>query len=192
MFTEILMIDLEFTSLNLTEALIWETGFVLAEFPNPRQILASNSRAVGYQPVHWCPETWDWALKLYPNSVLSKHMFARDLSTSQARELEADLLAGLHAKLSELDLSDCIVMSNHTEVDIAMLVSRWSAQGLKAPWHYRNVQDLQSVIWGLVGYQQDGFDKVGKGRAKTTHNALQDCHDQLKWLSRSLVHRGVI
>lgn len=192
MFTKILMIDLEFTSLNLTEALIWETGFVLAGFPNTRQIYASREKSVGYQPTLWCPETWDWALKLYPSSILNLHYTASYLSPESARAKEAGLLQVLHDSLSELDLTDCIVMSNHTEVDIAMLVSRWSEMGLKAPWHYRNVQDLQSVIWGLVGYQQDGYDKVAKGRSKTTHNALQDCHDQLKWLGRALVHRGVI
>lgn len=182
-FNKILMLDLETTSLNVFDAKIWEVGAVLVSFPHFK-VIEAYEYTVGVLPEDWDEETLEWAKKTYPPHIV-------ELATSSPLGMvkpAEDFISWVE----RLDLKRTIIMCNHPEYDISVLKANLPT-GYKLPWSHRNVQDLQSVIWGLVHYNSSIFMSLSdalKNGSKTSHRAVQDCLDQIEWLQSAFELRS--
>lgn len=182
-FNKILMIDLETTSLNVFEAKIWEVGAVLVSFPHFK-VIEAYEYTCPVPLVDWDDSTAIWATKTYPEHVLNQAMGNPKGQVSPAEDFIS--------WVERLDLKRTIIMANHPEYDISVLKSNLPT-GYKLPWSHRNVQDLQSVIWGLVHYNSGIFKSLSdaqKNASKTSHRAVQDCLDQIEWLQSAFELRS--
>jgi len=190
-FTHLLMIDTEFTSLTAgPHCYVREVAGVLIPMPtgaNPR--LREGQTYSDSWPVpakNWDKDTLKWAKETYRE---------RDFLNMTAPASIHRMKAGLDAFFDQINRwvntlgpRNVIVMFNHPESDIPKLLQHTKSQ---IPWHYRNVQDLQSVVWGLCNYDEKMFDYIYKlakeSYGAVRHTALADCYSQIHILNTALI-----
>src|SRR5690606_3696522 len=139
-----------------------------------------------------------WARRTYDEDTYKVATTPKPGDRFQARRrFIADLMAFLQKYAAGPDV---IVMTNHPEMDLQVLrknilCTLWNTNQARTsndlfPWHYRNVQDLQSVILGLLSYDDREFEDCSNTGESATHRAIDDCHSQIQWLERAMRRRG--
>lgn len=197
-FKRLVMLDSEFTSLDPDAALIWDIGVVVVEFPS-MAVVAEYSDQCGVPEHQWCRNTLQWARRTYDEDTYKVATTPKPGDRFQARRrFIADLMTFLQEYAAGPDV---IVMTNHPEMDLQVLrknilCSLWNANQARSsndlfPWNYRNVQDLQSVILGLLSYDDKEFEDCSNTGKSATHRAIDDCHSQIQWLERAMRRRGM-
>ena len=73
---------------------------------------------------------------------------------------------------------DTPIWSMPPSFDQVILGNAFRTEGVKIPWHYRSPRDMRTII-DLAGLKKEEIVK-----ADISHNALSDCHAQIKTLKK--------
>lgn len=102
---------------------------------------------------------------------------ARNALTVNPKSLE-DALVDFSEFLEECDVENCEIYGNGPKFDLGILTDAYEACGASIPWKFWMERCVRTVLMFLP--HERGMTKFNG----TAHNALDDCHHQIKYCTQ--------
>jgi hypothetical protein len=168
-------LDIE-TMDNKTSSVITAIGFSAWNFTTGDTVCEYHARI-----------DWRDALKRYPQFTMSDDTvkFWEDQSDEARQELSGE--RGIEDVLTEFcdwfkeNCPDAKVLGNGPSFDVSIMEYAFDVVGMKAPWHFRNIEDVRTVV--SIGRRFLKMDpKYSIPFQGVKHNALDDARHESEFV----------